>query len=92
MVDVSVVSQNVEDEGDEHEYASTAVIPVIDPFALSATVHVSSVRGGHANISAVLSVPGPRGVVVKGMSVEPAEGVDLLSSSLGAATWPSSES
>lgn len=89
MLDVSLISAlSAEGGGGEEESTRTAVVPVVEPFAVSTSTQPA--KHG-ALLAATLSVPGPRGVVVEGITLA-AEGAEVAGSSLGSVSWPQSES
>ncbi|GMK59483.1 hypothetical protein CspeluHIS016_0800890 [Cutaneotrichosporon spelunceum] len=81
MLDVSLMSTL---SGLGEETTRTAVVPVVEPFAVSTSTQPT--KAG-ALLAATLGVPGPRAVVVEGMALV-AEGAELSSSSLAYAVWP----
>lgn len=95
LLDINLLSEVVGTVADTAETTKTAVIPVVAPFTCTATVHTTgpATAGstGFGVISALLTVPGPRGIVVDKVDVvADAENVKLLGSSLEVATFPQS--
>ncbi|KAL1409710.1 hypothetical protein Q8F55_003706 [Vanrija albida] len=93
LLDFNVLSEVEGTVADTAETAKTAVVPVVAPFTCTATVHTTgpATAGstGFGVISALLTVPGPRGVVVDKVEVvADAENTKLLGSSLDVATFP----
>ncbi|BEJ18225.1 hypothetical protein CspHIS471_0705020 [Cutaneotrichosporon sp. HIS471] len=81
ILDVSLMSTL---SGLGEETTRTAVVPVVEPFAINTSTQPT--KAG-ALLAATLSVPSPRGIVVEGMALV-AEGADVASSSLASAVWP----
>ncbi|TXT06086.1 hypothetical protein VHUM_03559 [Vanrija humicola] len=86
LLDINVVSEVVGPVADTAETTKTAVIPVVAPCPATAG------STGFGVISALLTVPGPRGIVVDKVDVvADAENIKLLGSSLDAAAFPQSK-